>query len=297
MINFRLSYRNNTMSRPPTSHEWSWNQDENINAENRYEKATENIEQSAIDKLQDYDTIVNMKEEGYRNDGVYIYYNKGIYNLSTYPDDYGSLPKWIKLQKDLGWTYFNHYLIDHNYCTPFKTSEWEINDSYVKKNNVKFPIYNCEIITNIKRNDGVNAIIISLVNISFPSMGGPSHDIILGTCGGGSVMRYNNYTDKHGDKFKITTYNETGKVIVSRGETEIEVDQNQEIEISPNVMAEACDVVNNKIKNKFNKNEYLYYEAICECEFEDCGYEYETVIAAKLDNKNSVYTVIPYKYD
>ena len=35
-------------------------------------------------------------------------------------------------------------------------------------------------------------------------------------------------------------------------------------------MAEAGDV-NNKIKNKFNKNEYLYYEAICECEFEDWG--------------------------
>ena len=44
------------------------------------------------------------------------------------------------------------------------------------------------------------------------------------------------------------TVKETGKVIVSRGEDEIEVDQEQEIEISPNVMAEACDVVNNKIK-------------------------------------------------
>ena len=137
------------MSRPPTSHEWRWNQDENMNAENRYEKAIRNIEQSAIDKLQDYDTIVNMKEEGYRNNGVYIYYNKGIYNLSTYPDDYGSLPKWVKLQKDLGWTYFNNYLIDHNYCTPFKTSEWKICDSYVKENDIKFPMYNCEIITNI----------------------------------------------------------------------------------------------------------------------------------------------------
>ena len=44
-------------------------------------------------------------------------------------------------------------------------------------------MYNCEIVTNIKRNDGVEAIILSVVNISFPSN---SHDIITGTSGGGS---------------------------------------------------------------------------------------------------------------
>ena len=289
------------MSRPPTLHEWRWNQVENINSEDRYENAITNIEQSAIDKLQDYDIIINMKEAGYRNNGVYIYYNNGIYNLSSYPDDYGSLPKWVKLQKDLGWTYFNNYLIDHNYCTPFKTSEWKICDSYVKENNIKFPMYYCEIITNIERNDGVEAIINSLVNISFQSMGGPSHDVILGTSGGGSVTRYSNYTDKYGDKFKITTYNETGKVIVSRSGDEIEVNKEQRITMNPNITLEACKVVNHKIKENFNKNEYLYYEAICECEFEDCGHRYETVIAAQLEENTNddipVYTVIPYKYD
>lgn len=293
------------MSRDPTSHQWSWQegndeyQDEKTDAENRYEKAIINIGEDAINKLQDYDTIVNMNEEGYRNDGVYIYYNNGIYNLSSYPDDYGSLPKWVKLQKDLGWSYFNSYLIDHNYSTPFKTSEWEINASYVKENNIKLPMYYCEIITNIKRYDGVNAIIISIVNISFPSMGGPTHDIKLGTSGGGSELWYNNYRGKYGDEFKFTTYNETGKIIVSRGETEIEVDQNQVITLSPNVMAEACDVANHKIKEKFDTNEYLYYEAINECEFEDSGYEYETVIATKIDDESNdpIYKVIPYEYD
>ena len=110
------------MSRPPKSHEWSWNPSDNeylerpededeidkIEAEKRYEDIIENIDSNTIDKLQDYDVIVNIKEAGYRNNGVYIYNNKGIYNLSDYPDEYGSLPKWVKLQKDLGWTYFNN---------------------------------------------------------------------------------------------------------------------------------------------------------------------------------------------
>ena len=303
------------MSRQPISHEWSWNPDNNdyletpeddnenlkLEAEKRYEDIIENIDSNNIDKLQDYDVIINIKVAGYRNNGVYIYYNKGIYNLSDRPDDYGSLPKWVKLQKDLGWSYFNNYLIDHNYCTPFKTSEWEICDSYVKEDNIKFPMYNCEIVTNIKRNDGVEATIISVVNISFPSMGGPSYDIITGTAGGGSETWYRNYTDRHGDHFKITTYNDTGKLIVSRGEDEIEVDQEQRITMKSNITLEACKVTNNKMKDKFNKNEYLYFEAFSEREFDDSWYRYETVIAAKLDENNTeeipVYTVIPYQYE
>ena len=301
------------MSRQPKYYEWSWNSDDieypnnpenendKIEAQKIYEDIVENIDSNIINKLQDYDVIGNKKLTGYRNNGVYIYYNKGIYNLSDRPDDYGSLPKWVKLQKDLGWSYFNNYLIDHNYCTPFKTSEWEICHSYVKKDNIKLPMYNCEIVTNIKRNDGVEAIILSVVNISFPSMGGPSHDIITGTSGGGSETWYRNYTDRHGDQFKITSYKQTGKVIVSRGEDEIEVDQEQRITMKSNITLEACIVTNNKIKDKFNKNEYLYFEAFSEREFDDSWYRYETVIAAKLDENNTeeipVYTVIPYQYE
>jgi hypothetical protein len=301
------------MLRQPISHEWSWNQGDNeypdsyenenykLEAEKRYEDIIENMDSNTIDKLQDYDIITNIKVAGYRNNGVFIYYNKGIYNLSARPDDYGSLPKWVKLQKDLGWSYFNNYLIDHNYCTPFKTSEWEICNSYVKKDNIKFPMYNCEIVTNIKRNDGVEAIILSVVNISFPSMGGPSYDIIKGTAGGGSETWYQNYTDRHGGKFKITSYKKTGKIIVSRDEYDIEVPQEQRITMKSNVTLEACKVTNNKMKDKFNKNEYLYFEAFSEREFDDSWYRYETVIAAKLDENNTeeipVYTVIPYQYE
>ena len=121
----------------------------------------------------------------------------------------------------------------------------------------------------------------------------------MGSGGGSSNTWYQNYTDKYGNKFKITNYNDTGKVIVSRNGNEVEVEQNQEIIMSPNITFEACNVINNKIKDKFNKNEYLYFEAINERNFQDSEHGYDTVITTKLvDNSEGIeYEVIPYEYD
>ena len=68
-----------------------------------------------FEDFQDYDVIVNKNKSGYRNEGVYIYYDNKIHTLSDCPDDYGSLPEWVELRKeDLGYSYFSDDLIYHN---------------------------------------------------------------------------------------------------------------------------------------------------------------------------------------
>ena len=58
------------------------------------------------------------------NDGVYIYNDNKIFELSDSPDDYGSLPEWVEIRKeDYDHSYFSDYIIDHNTFVPFKTVE------------------------------------------------------------------------------------------------------------------------------------------------------------------------------
>nr|QDY52344.1 hypothetical protein 6_56 [Mimiviridae sp. ChoanoV1] len=108
-----------SLIRKPISHYLSWENDFESNS------------LKDIKDLQDYDVIINEKQKGYRNNGIYIYYDKNIYNLNDYPDDYGCLPEWVELRKeDLGHSYFSDELIYHNTFVPIIISEWKI--IYVK---------------------------------------------------------------------------------------------------------------------------------------------------------------------
>jgi hypothetical protein len=84
--------------------------------------------------LFNYDIIINEKEEAFGCHSSYIYKNEGIYDLSIYPGDgtYGcSLPRWVEVRKeDCGYSYSADFLITDNYI-PFRTSDWDIDDSYV----------------------------------------------------------------------------------------------------------------------------------------------------------------------
>ena len=100
-----------SVNREPKGHYLSWEKD--FNPE---------IVKDIID-LQNYDVIVNTNQDEYENDGIYIYFEKNVYNLNDYPDDYGCLPEWVELRKeDLGYSYFSEDLISHNTLTPINTS-------------------------------------------------------------------------------------------------------------------------------------------------------------------------------
>jgi hypothetical protein len=72
------SYKN---TRKPMAHNSYWNENDqdNIVPEERAVLAGTVM----MVNLQNYDTVINQKQAGYRNNGVFIYYNNGLHPLST----------------------------------------------------------------------------------------------------------------------------------------------------------------------------------------------------------------------
>ena len=95
---------------------------------------------NSIKNLKNYDIIIdeNAEESEYRNNGKYIYHNGEAYKLSSYPDDYGTLPQWIELRKeDLGYSYFQDGLIDNNSYVPINFKDWKIGETRFKSDYIK----------------------------------------------------------------------------------------------------------------------------------------------------------------
>lgn len=148
------------------------------------------------DALQDYDVVVNGQESGYRNQGVYIYYDSGLHELGDEPDDYGSLPHWVPLRKeDFGWSYFGvddyNVLIDHNQSVPFHPDEWTVGKSVLDDEDLDieewepFHYYQQPVdvhTTFTRKADGCEINMSVTVMASAPWIGGPKDHC---HCGGG----------------------------------------------------------------------------------------------------------------
>ena len=153
---------------------------------------------SEVAHINDYDIVVNEKVAGYRNNGVYIFKDGKICDLAYEPDDYGCLPKWVKLSKhDFGYSYFSECMIDHNNYVPFNPSEWIMGESYVEKTtNLRFQFYfqDIPIITDFyRKEDGATIKLKNHVMFSLPDIGGPADHMTEGGGGGNGSENYSYY--------------------------------------------------------------------------------------------------------
>lgn len=61
------------------------------------------------------DIIHDDDYSGYRNDGKRVWWNGKMHELSDYPDDYGTLPRFVQITDENGLTPYHWiYVIDHN---------------------------------------------------------------------------------------------------------------------------------------------------------------------------------------
>ena len=88
-----------------------------------------NTIRGAMRTMKKGDIIVIDEESGYRNNGTYLHDGNDMCKLSSYPDDYGSIPAWgcnlpityfsvpsVNIQRDYG-------VIDHNAYAPVANTE------------------------------------------------------------------------------------------------------------------------------------------------------------------------------
>ena len=66
-------------------------------------------------RIKDGDIIENLMHSGYRNNGKYIWWKGKVCELSDDPDDYGTLPRYVQISDENGFTPY-HWIdvIDHN---------------------------------------------------------------------------------------------------------------------------------------------------------------------------------------
>lgn len=264
--------------RSPIRHEIEWNEEGSISPTERY--ALVNI--SDMDDLQEYDVIANKNKFGYRNTGVYIYHNHGIHPLSSYPDDYGSLPEWVEVRKeDCGFSYFKDYLIEHNSYVPFQTNQWEIRNSYVDTGTLrpfKFAYTDIEIMTDIyRKSDGATATISTSIRISAPWLGGPVSNITPN--GSGSSDKpgeyYESFQYENGEQHKIL-YKYVGEPSV-RELTEPLNTYALKVHIPTYIVEKAEYVVKSMLTKRFRQPETLYLEAYGSCTFEAESSDFPTL--------------------
>ena len=67
-------------------------------------------------KVFDGDIIENAMDPGYgyRNNGKFVWWNDDIHELSDYPDDYGTLPRFVQISDDRFNPYYWVEAMDHN---------------------------------------------------------------------------------------------------------------------------------------------------------------------------------------
>ena len=247
-----------TSRRAPISHHSSWENKQDDSPVERASKAKIN----QMNDLQDYDIIINEKESGYRNCGVYIYKDNQIFELSDYPDDYGSLPEWVEIRKeDCGHSYFSDYLIDHNSFVPFKTSDWEIKQSYIEDEVKPFKFAYCNLVvtTELYRpKDEAKAMVSSSIKISAPWLGGPTDNVKPTTGGSNGKISYHNYVYENGDQLTIEyvyDQNYEYQLLPDIGQDE------SEITIPPDIITQAINIVNEQFQDYFKSREVVYFES------------------------------------
>jgi hypothetical protein len=251
-------------SHKPISHDSYWEEkyEDNITPEQRAVLA--NTRQIA--NLQNYDTVINSAEAGYRNQGVFIYYNNGLHPLSRYPDDYGSLPEWVETRKeDCGYSYFSDALIDHNEYVPFKTSDWEIGPSKITEANpFKYAYTYVYVATKLMRKDGAQCDLVVPVFISAPWLGGPTDDVkYLGGGSGNGNYNVEYLQCKNGDNLEIKyNYDIDGNQILFQPPQSAVI-------IPPNALENAKKLVNDNLKAYFSANNYVYFITNGPCLFLD----------------------------
>ena len=222
-----------------------------------------------FEDFQDYDVIVNENEAGYRNKGVYIYYDNKIHTLSDYPDDYGSLPEWVELRKeDLGYSYFSDYLIDHNRYIPIKTKEWDMGKTYVEEEYsepFKFYYKVVSFYTEFHRKkDGAKFTLQVPITFGVKEVGGPiKHYKYTGSsCGNYEGSTRYEYYD--GEKFELsykydTNYTNTTMVEPYSSTKEMFIVTKENID-------SGIELVREKLKEYFEKDEVNYFECDRPCE-------------------------------
>jgi hypothetical protein len=249
--------------RKPMSHEISW--DAEYYAKLAPKELAKMVNVASINDLQNYDTVINRNEMGYRNSGVYIYKDNELHSLSTKPDDYGSLPEWVEIRKeDCGHSYFSDYLIDHNTYVPFKTNDWKVGKSYVNSEikPFKFAYKNIDVKTDLYRpKDGAKATVNYSVMISAPWLGGPTKDVGYG--GGDGINLHRDFIYEDGKSIRIKfTY---GKDHSKKYLLEPLNSQSKEVNIPKNIIEKATKIVNEKIKSYLKRKKTIYLESVGPC--------------------------------
>ena len=263
------------LTRKPISHESFWNENysEKITPENRAVLAGTR----GMINLQNYDTVINSQERGYRNDGVYIYYNNGLHPLSKNPDEYGSLPEWVETYKeDCGYSYFYDGLIDHNQLVPFKTSDWKIGSSKIMEvNPFRYAYTHVDVTTKLTRKDGAECNLVVPVMISAPWLGGPTGDVK--DVGGGDEDNYNVekflYKNGAGLKLKYIRDKDRNKILIQPPQSDVI--------IPSSALEKAEKLVNHSLKSYFEATEYVYFNASGPCLFADDNVTINNVITDK----------------
>jgi hypothetical protein len=255
--------------RAPIMFETSWeSQQDELTPEQRGVFA--NIQD--MDGLQNFDVIVNLNEQGYRNTGTYVYKDNGVYPLSDYPDDYGTLPEWVEVRKeDCGFSYFRDYLIDHNTYVPFRTNEWEICNSFVDTTTLrpfKFAYTDIEIITGIcRKSDGATANISTTIRISAPWLGGPTSNTKPNGSGttGKASEHYESFVYENGNQhqFKFKYGGEASLKQLTEPLNECAI----AVHIPTHIVELAEHKVHTMITQRFQQPETMYLEAYGDCKF------------------------------
>ena len=255
--------------RVPIMHETSW---DNEQSESTPEERGVLANIQKMNGLQNYDVIVNLNEQGYRNTGTYIYKDNAVYPLSDSPDDYGTLPEWVQVRKeDCGFSYFRDYLIDHNTYIPFKTDEWEVCNSFVDTTTLrpfKFAYTDIEIITGIYRiSDGATASISTSIRISAPWLGGPIGNVKPKGSGSGSIsgQYYESFEYENGNRHKVK-FSYGGEPSL-RQLTEPMNECALAVHIPTHIVELAEHKVHTMIAQRFQQPETMYLEAYGDCKF------------------------------
>jgi hypothetical protein len=256
--------------RAPIIYQTSWDVDQSeLSPEQRAVLA--NIQD--MDGLQNFDVVVNTNENGYRNTGVYIYKDNGVYTLSDTPDDYGTLPDWVEVRKeDCGFSYFKDFLIDHNTYIPIQTDKWEVCNSFVNTITVrpfKYAYTDIEITTGICRlSDSAMVTISTSIRISAPWLGGPVSNVKPTGSGSGTTPGeyFESYQYENGHQLKIPFKYSTEPNV--RQLTEPLNTHALEVHIPTYIVEKAEFIVHSMLTRRFQQPETLYLEAYASCSFE-----------------------------
>ena len=250
----------------PELFERAWNETETDTPEERAKKA------DLLDNpnIQDFDIVLNTNQSGYRNTGKYIYYKGGLHTLSSSPDDYGSLPDFVKVRKeDCGKSYFRDFLIDHNTYVPFKCSEWTVvNYSIEDQERRPFRYFYKEIHVKIelkRLEDDAVCFVLAPITILAPSAGGPDH----------AFRKIGSGSDSDGNTYEILRYANNTEVRLQKkwNDSDNRFEFNEpslndikEIIISDTIMNKAIDLVRQYFekswKNPSSSNGVVYLQMI-----------------------------------